>query len=142
MDKVYKWYKIGNWCYLHHLSPISILVKRVMRIFFACDIHYKTAIGEGTVFVHDGLGVVIHRKAVIGTNYKILHGVTIGGRGGSGRTGLPIIGNNVLIGAHSMVLGPVIIGDNVTIGAGIVIHSIPANSIVVGNPARIISKNT
>ena len=49
------------------------------------------------------------------------------------------IGNNVFIGAESVVLPGVTIGDNVIIGANsTVTHDIPANSVAVGSPARVI----
>ena len=49
------------------------------------------------------------------------------------------IGNNVFIGAGSIVLPGVTIGDNVVIGAGsIVSRDIPTNSVAVGNPAKVI----
>lgn len=49
------------------------------------------------------------------------------------------IGNNVFIGAGSVVLPGVVIGDNVIIGANsCVTHSIPDNSVAVGSPARVI----
>ena len=53
---------------------------------------------------------------------------------------LPItIGNCVWIGGGSIVLPGVSIGDNSVIGAGsVVIHSIPANCVAVGNPCRVI----
>ncbi len=53
---------------------------------------------------------------------------------------LPItIGNNVWIGGQVVILAGVTIGDNCTIGAGsVVTHDIPANSVAVGNPARVI----
>lgn len=52
---------------------------------------------------------------------------------------LPIhIGNNVWIGAHSVILPGVTIGDNTVIGAGsIVTRDIPANVVAVGNPCRV-----
>lgn len=51
------------------------------------------------------------------------------------------IGNNVFIGAGSIILPNVSIGDNVVIGAGSVVsHSIPANSVAVGVPARVLSR--
>jgi acetyltransferase-like isoleucine patch superfamily enzyme len=51
------------------------------------------------------------------------------------------IGNNVFIGANSVVLKGVKIGDNVIIGACTLVNkSIPSNSVVVGNPMRIIGK--
>lgn len=55
------------------------------------------------------------------------------------RLGLVNIGNNVFIGASSIVLPGVTIGDNVVIGAGsIVSKDIPGNSVAVGNPAKVI----
>lgn len=50
-----------------------------------------------------------------------------------------IIGNNVWIGANSVVLPKVNIGDNVIIGAGsIVVKDISSNSIAIGNPCKVI----
>lgn len=49
------------------------------------------------------------------------------------------IGDNVFIGASSIVLPGVTIGNSVVIGAGsVVTKSIPDNSVAVGNPARVI----
>lgn len=51
------------------------------------------------------------------------------------------IGKNVWIGTHAVVLRGISIGDNSVIGAGaIVTKSIPANSVVVGNPAKVVKK--
>jgi acetyltransferase-like isoleucine patch superfamily enzyme len=52
-----------------------------------------------------------------------------------------IIGSNVWFGSNCVVLPEVEIGDNCIIGAGtIVTKSIPKNSVVVGNPGKIIAK--
>ena len=52
---------------------------------------------------------------------------------------IPIIGNNVFVGANAVLIGGITIGDNVTIGAGAVVNKdVPANSTVVGNPMRVI----
>lgn len=57
------------------------------------------------------------------------------------RIGLVCIGNNVFIGAESIILPGVRIGDNVVVGAGsVVTKNIPSNSVVMGNPARVVSK--
>lgn len=51
------------------------------------------------------------------------------------------IGNNVQIGANSVVLPGVTIGDNVIIGAcSLVNRDIPSNSVAVGNPCKVIKK--
>ncbi len=54
-----------------------------------------------------------------------------------------IIGNNVFIGANSVILPGVHIGDNVIIGAGsIVTNDIPSDSVAAGNPCKVISTYT
>ena len=56
------------------------------------------------------------------------------------RIGRVSIGNNVFIGAGSIILPDVTIGDNVIIGAGsTVTKDIPSNTVAVGNPARMVS---
>ena len=140
MGKIYFLYQIERWFFEHHFYFFATIIKHFIRLAYSCEIPYKARIGKGTSFPHAALGVVLNEEAVIGENCKILHGVTIGGRGGKGRVGAPLIGNNVLIGCHAQILGPIKIGDNVVIGGGtIVIKDVPDNCTVVGNPARIIS---
>ncbi|WP_292467133.1 acyltransferase [Methanolobus sp.] len=51
------------------------------------------------------------------------------------------IGNNVYIGAQSIIMPGVSIGDNVIIGANsVVLSDIPSNCIAAGNPAKVIKK--
>ncbi len=55
------------------------------------------------------------------------------------KIGRVTIGNNVFIGAESVVLPGVTIGNNVIIGANsTVTHDVPDNSVVVGSPARVL----
>ena len=52
------------------------------------------------------------------------------------------IGENCFIGGRSMVLPGVEVGDNCVVGAGsVVTKSVPARSLVAGNPARILREN-
>jgi len=137
IDPVYFFYSLARFFYLIKLEILSIIIRIFMRIIFSCDIPYKCKIGSGTRFPHHALGIVIHPKAKIGENCHINQHVTIGGR--SGIDILPIIGNNVLIGASAIIIGDVEIGDNVKIGAGaIVVKSIPKDRVVVGPYAKII----
>lgn len=47
--------------------------------------------------------------------------------------------NNVFIGCNSIILGGVRIGNNVVVAAGsVVTHDVPDNSVVAGNPAKVI----
>ena len=130
-----KLYKIENFFYKIKIIPVAFLIRLFMRIIFSCDIPYKLKMGKNVVFPHHALGVVIHQDAVIGDNCKILQGVTIGGKSNSSI--LPKIGNNVLIGAGAIILGPITIGDNSVIGAGsVVVKSVKNGEIVAGNPAK------
>ena len=56
------------------------------------------------------------------------------------KTGKTTIGNNCFLGINSIVLMNTTIGDNVIIGAGAVVSgTIPSNSVVAGNPGKVIS---
>lgn len=139
-DPVYKTYQIANILWRHSVPIVPFLIRGLMRVVFACDISYKTSIGPGTLFPHHALGVVIHQDAIIGANCIIEQNVTIGGR--SGIPTLPVIGNDVMVGAGAAVLGPVCIGDGVQIGAGaVVVKDVPNNCVVIGIPAKIIKKD-
>lgn len=52
----------------------------------------------------------------------------------------PSIKNNVVIGTHAIVLGPITIGENAVIGAGsVVVKNVLPNTTVAGVPVRIIN---
>ena len=88
------------------------------------------------------MGIVFGETAEIGNNCTIYHGVTLGGTGKDTGKRHPTLGNNVLIGAGTKVLGPVYIGDNARIGAGsVVLKNLPANCTAVGVPAEVVRIN-
>lgn len=94
-------------------------------------------IPKTTIFPHLH-GIFISPKAVIGDNCIIYQNVTIGSKGINNKV-YPIIGNNVTIYSHVCVVGNVTIGDNSVIGAGtIVTKSFPPNSVIIGNPGRLL----
>lgn len=87
----------------------------------------------------------------IGSNVSITKGVTILTHGYDrsvfkgmygdvlGSAGRVKIGDNVFIGMSSTILKGVTIGDNVVIGANSLINKdVPSNSVVVGNPQRVV----
>jgi len=117
------------------------LISQIMRLFTLIEIHPGAQFGR-RVFIDHGCGVVIGETAVIGDDVVIFQGVTLGGSGKEKGKRHPAIGNNVVIGAETIILGNITIGENVTIGAGTVItKSVPANVTIVGNPPRIIEEN-
>jgi len=106
------------------------------RIGTGIEIHPSARIGDG-LFVDHGSGVVIGETAEIGENVTIYQGVTLGGTGFSTGKRHPTVEDNVTIGAGAHLLGPITVGHGAKVGAGaVVIHDIPPNATVVGNPGH------
>lgn len=88
-------------------------------------------------------GVVIGSTCCIGYGCTFLHNTTLGSTGKEDGDRHPKLGNNVMVGQGSSTLGNIFIGDNVKIGAlSIVLKDMPADATVVGNPARIVRINS
>ena len=95
-------------------------------------------IGGGWVLIH-GYGVVLNGYVRIGRHCTMYHGVTIGVANDLQK--MPVIGDNVFIGAGAKILGGVHVGNHVKIGAGaIVVEDVPDDSTVVNVKAKIINK--
>jgi serine O-acetyltransferase len=100
------------------------------------EIHPAARIGRG-LFIDHGSGVVIGETAEVGDHVTIYQGVTLGGTGFARGKRHPTVGDEVMIGAGSALLGPIEIGERAKIGANsVVIHDVPPNSTVVGNPGH------
>ena len=105
---------------------------------YGVDMPASTAIGNGFIIQHIG-GIAINKEAIIGSNVEVLQGVTIGHERRGKRKGSPIIGNNVWIGSNAVVVGKIEIGNNVLIAPNSFVNfNVPSNSIVVGNPGKVI----
>lgn len=95
-------------------------------------------IGEGLYIGHP-FNITINREATLGENCNIHKGVTIGSEARGSRKGVPTIGSKVWIGANATVVGNINIGSNVLIAPNSFVNcDVPDNSIVIGNPCRII----
>ncbi|MCC8173352.1 MAG: sugar O-acetyltransferase [Odoribacter sp.] len=117
---------------------------------FYCDYGYNISIGENfysnmCITILDCAPVIIGDNVMIAPNvgiYTAAHPVEADRRNSGMEYALPVtIGNNVWIGANSVILPGVEIGENTVIGAGsVVTKSIPANTIAVGNPCRVLKE--
>ena len=106
-------------------------------MFFGVYIHPSTKIGMNLRLGYGGSGTIIHKNCIIGNNCTLGTGVVLGGR--SGIKMVPVLHDNVYIGAGAKVLGPVTIGKNCKIGANaVVLQDLPDNATAVGVPAKVI----
>ena len=134
-----KIHRVAHWLWKRHVPFIPRALALFNRVVFAAELPHQTKVGRGVKIYHSGLGTVIHPRVVIGDNVGIAQGVVIGGR--SNFKDVPVIEDDVLIGAGAKVLGPVRVGRGAIIGANaVVLHDVPAGAAVGGIPARILRK--
>ena len=125
------YHRIAHWLYEHKHFFLARWVSQHGRHRTGIEIHPGATIGK-CLFIDHGMGIVFGETCEIGDNCTIYHGVTLGGTGKDTGKRHPTLGNNVLIGAGTKVLGPVFIGDNARIGAGSVVVRINNKAV---NPA-------
>lgn len=132
------WHKVAHRLYKMHLKGLARWLSMINRFFTGIEIHPGAQIGGG-LFIDHGMGIVIGETAVVGEDCTIYHGVTLGGTGHHTGKRHPTIGNNVLIGAGSKILGPFTVGDNARIGAGsVVLEEVEPGMTVAGTKARAV----
>lgn len=139
-------YRFGRWRYVIKVTPVRKIFSLFYKILFKgiqiiTGVELPCEVKVGSNFRIDHFGeIIISGYASFGDNCIIRNGVTVGLKNLEEETA-PTIGNDVNIGAGAKILGPITIGNNVDIGANaVVIRSVPANSLAVGVPARILPK--
>lgn len=132
-------YRFSHFLYMHKLYFLARFISQLARFFTGIEIHPGAKIGR-RLFIDHGMGIVIGETATIGDDCIIYHDVTLGGTGKDKYKRHPDVGNNVMIGAGSKILGPINIGNNVKIGANsTILKNVPSNVTVVAYD-RIIKK--
>ncbi len=117
------------------------LVSHVSRGVTGIEIHPAARIGPG-VFIDHGMGVVIGETAEVGENVTLYQGVTLGGTSLKREKRHPTLESNVVVGTGAAVMGAITVGEGTRIGAGsVVVRDVPPNSVVVGVPGRVISRD-
>lgn len=137
-----------SYCFRHAQNaknPISRFfwmgLLRLIMYYTGIQIPYNSNIGPGLQFGHWGT-IVINPAAKIGKNFTIGHGCLVGNSQGRMK-GVPVIGDNVVMQANSMIVGKAKIGNNVLFAPGSFCNfDVPDNSIVIGNPGRIIPRDS
>ena len=112
------------------------LAYRVIETLTGISIPKSAAVGPGLRIYHFG-NVFVHAEAKIGANCTLRHGVTIGNRHDDGP--VPVLEDDVELGAYAQVLGGVRVGRGARVGAmSVVLCDVPAGATAVGGPARVI----
>ena len=131
-------HRISHFLWRHHCRLLARMHSQFWR--FWTQIHPGAQIAEG-VFIDHGSGLVIGETAVVEKGAMLYHGVTLGGTGKETGKRHPTIGDGVVIGAGAKLLGSIEIGNNVKIGANsVVLKNIPDGCTVVGTEGRIVKR--
>lgn len=134
-------HRVAHKLWLQGRKALAGLIQSRVSEVFAVDIHPGAQIGRGTVLDH-ATGVVMGGTVVLGNNVTISHNVTLGGTGKDYGDRHPKIGDGVLIGPWTKVLGNVRIAEDAKIEAGsVVLNEVPPRATAGGNPARLICGN-
>ncbi|HJW75029.1 MAG TPA: serine O-acetyltransferase [Thermoleophilia bacterium] len=129
-------HRIAHPLYQHHVPLVPRWMSQFSRFITGVEIHPGAQIGE-SFFIDHGSGVVIGETTEVGDNVTLYQGVTLGGTGKESGKRHPTLGDNIVVGAGAKLLGSIKVGDNARIGAGsVVVHDVPRNSTVVGNPGH------
>ncbi|MDD4927452.1 MAG: DapH/DapD/GlmU-related protein [Methylotenera sp.] len=135
-----KFFRIYAWLNTWHIPVLPRLLYALNRIVFSVVLPPTVQVGKNVTFAYQGLATVVHARTRIGANVYIGPNVIIGGR--SGHNEVPVIGDDVFIGAGARILGPITIGTGATVGAGsVVLHHVSNGCTVVGSPAREIASS-
>lgn len=125
--------------YSRNVPWLPRLLSQGARLLTGIEIHPGARVGR-RCFIDHGMGVVIGETAEVGDDVTIYHGVTLGARGfwrdEKGAKRHPTIGDGVVLGARSSVLGPVTVADGCRVGAhALVVSDVPAGTTVTALPA-------
>lgn len=136
-------HRLAHRLWVAHFYWLGRFISHLSRMLTGIEIHPGATIGR-RVFIDHGFGVVIGETAEIGDDCTIYQGVTLGGtRLYKGAKRHPTLGKGVVVGAGAQVLGGFLVGDGARIGSNaVVVKPVPAHATAVGNPARVIEKDS
>ncbi|MDB5799671.1 MAG: putative O-acetyltransferase [Rhodocyclales bacterium] len=118
------------------LTTVYWLLFRLVETLTGIGLPKAAHIGPALRIWHFG-NIFVHPGVVIGARCTLRQGVTLGNRVEDGP--VPVIGDDVDIGAYAQVLGGIRLGDGCRIGAmAVVLTDVPAGATAVGIPARIV----
>jgi len=119
----------------------GVIAQKWIEIVTGIQLPYSAKVGNSFYIGHFG-HIIINANAVIGNNCNISQGVTIGVSGRGENRGVPVLKDNIYVGANVTVAGKIVIGSNSVLGANsLVVKNVEANTTVLGVPAVKINTN-
>ncbi|MDZ4757546.1 MAG: serine acetyltransferase [Bacteroidota bacterium] len=114
-------------------SPLFYPIQAYSNI----DIHYKADIKGGISVLHPSVGIVVSGMSVIGRNLTMVGGNIIGAKDRC-KPGDIQVGDDCIMGANAVIIGPINLGSKIYIAASAcVVHNYPDGSItLMGVPAK------
>ncbi len=135
-------HRIAHALYLRGWYTTARLISHFNRGVTGIEIHPGARIGR-RLFIDHGMGVVMGETTEIGDDCLIYKGVVLGGTTLEKKKRHPTLGNRVVVGSNSTILGPITVGDGARIGSGsVVVRSVPPGATVVGVPGRVVESLT
>lgn len=134
-------HRIAHGLYRRQWYTLARLISHISRWLTGIEIHPGASIGR-RFFIDHGMGVVIGETAEIGDDCLIYKGVVLGGTTLAKKKRHPTLGNRIVVGSNSTILGAITIGDGAKIGSGsVVIKDVPPGATVVGVPGRVVESD-
>ena len=134
-------HRAAHFFWRYNLKLLGRYISHLSRFLTGIEIHPGAKIGR-RFFIDHGSGVVIGETTEIGNDVTLYQGVVLGGVSIEKKKRHPTIGDDVVIGAGAIVLGPITIGDGAKVGANsVVLKDVKPYTTVVGIPAREAGKH-
>jgi serine acetyltransferase len=137
------WFRLAQWATGHWGGLARVVATPylwIVSLVVGVELPVSATIGPRLRLYHPH-GIVLSPHCALGSDCVLRQGVTIGNRVDrmGNELGVARVGDDVELGAGCMVIGDIEIGDHARIGAlSIVLASVPAWGVVVGNPGRVI----
>ena len=137
------WFRLAQWASVRWGRLARLVVTPywlTCSMVFGVELPASAQVGPRLRLYHPH-GIVVSPHCTLGSDCHLRHNVTVGNRvdRDGNEVGVATLGDHVELGAGCAVIGDLHVGDHTRVGAlAVVVKSVPAWSVVVGNPGRVI----
>jgi serine O-acetyltransferase len=135
-------YRLARFCHINQYKWWGLLAKLLYRLtqeHMLFELPYQVPAGPGLKITHV-TGMVINHEAILGRDVHLSHTVTLGHKPAGSNAGAPTLNNRIYVAPGAQIIGGITLADDVAVGANAVVtKSVPAHSVVVGIPAKVLS---